>query len=422
MSKVQPSAKVPWYRHPLNKWRLQEFMLFGGMFALGVFLLITHLTTWGRSVLEEQTDYEKGSATVVDRFLHSRPNSSGQIFYRPEIGVEYTVGDSHYAIHAFDRSTLHPAQGFIYTREKASQILSQYKKGDRVTCWYMTRSPEKAILVRTGILWGLFFSVIPLTLIILGAAGTVMLFRSRFRSQEQRALLQKRTRLYPTVPDESLLNESPGIQLAFRLPLAFFPMFRFIAILFLALLWNGMAWGMTIYLFSTQHGWFDFLLTLLFALIFCGIGFLFVPWIFRMFKTAFAIGPTILEISDHPVVPGRKHRLTLIQNGRMNASEFEVYVCCEEVTRFRQGTDTITNHREVYRNSLYRQDNLVIPTGQTVTEDFFLYLPIGAMHSMEVEHNEIRWSCVIRINVVGSGEHIRRCPIIVLPLTLRSEL
>ncbi|MDO5566624.1 MAG: hypothetical protein Q4G59_08200, partial [Planctomycetia bacterium] len=68
------------------------------------------------------------------------------------------------------------------------------------------------------------------------------------------------------------------------------------------------------------------------------------------------------------------------------------------------------------------RDHFEIPSGQSVNEIFFLKLPIGVMHSMESEHNEVRWTIIVEIEFEGGRKYDRQCPLIVLPYTLRSEL
>ncbi len=394
------------------------------MFSLGVLILVVHLATWGAQVCEESGDWVDHKCTVKNVFIHSRSDYRGVRRYRPEVRIEFTVENRTWLVQTFNRSTLTKDGGFVYTREGALAALKNYSPGAEVTCRYRKDDPTRVVLERHSLVWGWIFLVTPVTLIIFGGSALVYLFLHRSRSQEQQAVLLQRgtNSAYPTLPDKQLINESPGTDLAFRLPVLYFPTFQFVTVSLMMILWNGISWTIFVFLFSNRETVWDLILSLLFCVVFCGAGLAFVPWIVSLFRSVFSLGTTILEISDHPVVPGRKHRLSLNQYGRLKASSYQISVACEEVARYRQGTDTITNQKEVFRKVIFSRDHFEIPSGQSVNEFFFLKLPIGVMHSMESEHNEIRWTIIVEIEFEGGRKYNRQCPLIVLPYTLRSEL
>ncbi|MDO5580411.1 MAG: hypothetical protein Q4G69_04710 [Planctomycetia bacterium] len=399
-----------------------ELFLVGGIFSLGILILVIHLTTWGRSVWEESEGLVRSTATVQERYIHARPNQKGILYYRPEVLIVYEANGRPYAMRAYERRTLTEDQGFLYDKQTAQEMLDLFPREAKVPCWYSSEHPERVLLVKDNNIWGWIFLIIPVILISFGVCGLVVRIRYRMRSEEQRAIIQKRKSIYPTVPNSGLINESPGIRLSFRLPLTLFPMFHFLFVFFLMLLWNGVSWAIFIYLISHRTGWIDLINAILFGGIFCGAGLVFLPRITRLFKRSFAVGTTILEISDHPVIPTRKHRLSLIQYGRLTAKSYRISAVSEEIARFRQGTDTITNHREVFRQILFEKNDINIPAGQSLSEDFFLRLPCGVMHSMSSEHNEIRWKLIVEITISESSVYCRECPLIVLPYTIRSEI
>ena len=281
-----------------------------------------------------------------------------------------------------------------------------------------TWNPSSVDLDKDLSFWGWWFLLIPVTLIFFGAGGLLVSAFTRSRSKEQRRVAQHRQSLYPMVPDTERTNESPGTELAIRLPLVSFPVLQTVTGLVLAILWNVLAWVVFFSILSIQKDRFDLILAILFGLVFCGTGLVFLPWFIARFRAAFGIGTTILEISDHPIWPGRKYRLALLQSGRLHASRYRVSVLSEEVTRYRQGTDTLTNRKEVFEKILFSRDDLSISADQTVHEDFFLEIPIGAMHSMTAEYNQIHWKIVIDIEVTPTLKLRRECPLIVMPLAI----
>lgn len=404
--------------------RFFECLLWGGMFSLGVLILVVHLTTWGTQVCEESGEWVEHRCVVKNVFIVSRSDSRGVRRYRPEVRIEYTVGNLTRLVQTYSRATLTKDGGFVYTREGALAAIKDYRPGQEAVCQYRKDDPSQVVLERPSLVWGWIFLVTPVTLIIFGGTALVCLFLHRSRSQEGQAVFLQRGghSLYPTLPDKQLINESPGTDLAFRLPVLYFPTFQFVVVSLMMILWNGISWTIFVFLVSNRESIWDLVLSLLFCLVFCGAGLAFIPWIVALFRTAFSAGTTILEISDHPVVPGRKHRLSLNQYGRLKALSYRISVVCEEVARYRQGTDTITNQKEVFRQTIFSRDHFEIPSGQSVDEILFLKLPIGVMHSMESEHNEIRWTIVVEIEFEEGRKYDRQCPLIVFPYTLRSEL
>ena len=65
----------------------------------------------------------------------------------------------------------------------------------------------------------------------------------------------------------------------------------------------------------------------------------------RQLLIASGVGPTQLEISDHPLLPGRRYDLYLSQAGRLTMNFLEIDIVCEEQATYHQGTDTRTERR-----------------------------------------------------------------------------
>lgn len=397
--------------------------LFLGIASLGLLILILHFASWGHIAYYDGAKWGAAECTVKRLFVHSRPDYRGIVCYRPVVQIEYCVDDKNYLIQTYNLQTFTTDSGFVYNRGTAESLVREFTPNRKTTCWYLLDRPAVAVLVRSQDYWGWVFLVIPTTLLILGSIGIVFTIKNRSKSQEAIAQRQKKPESrYPTLPDSSAINESPGTELAFRLPVAVFPIFSFWVSLFLALLWNIVSWSILLYLLSTQKTIFQFLGALLFGAIFCGLGAVFVPWIVAIFRRALQVGNTIIEISDHPIIPGRKHRITLLQQGRLQVKSFVVSAICEEVARYRQGTNTITNSREVYRQNILTKNDFEIPVAEAFREELIVRLPMGAMHSMVTKHNEINWYLVLDISWDENRCCQRRCPIIVLPFTLRSDL
>src|SRR5208282_740271 len=96
----------------------------------------------------------------------------------------------------------------------------------------------------------------------------------------------------------------------------------------------------------------DWLMTW-FILPFLVVGIALVAVFVRLLRQTAAIGPTLVEISGHPLLPGNQYRFFLSQSGNLTLKTIEVSLICEEEAVFRQGTNARTESREVFRQSLY---------------------------------------------------------------------
>jgi hypothetical protein len=190
------------------------------------------------------------------------------------------------------------------------------------------------------------------------------------------------------------------------------------AVVFCAV-WNAVSWGILLYsLYYSTQSVMDIVYCIVFGLIFCGFGLFLFVMVLHYLMTLFGVGPTILEISDHPVLASRRFRIMLIQYGAFRVQEFEVSLLCEETARFRQGTDTVTNRKEVYRQRLMHRRDFETDSSTPMQHEFVIRLPAGAMHSMRSEHNEVNWKIVVRAKLHGWLDLYRESPIVVHPAAI----
>jgi hypothetical protein len=104
-----------------------------------------------------------------------------------------------------------------------------------------------------------------------------------------------------------------------------------------------------------------------------------------------------------------------MQLGTFRFKDFTVAVVCEEIARFRQGTDTITTHKEVFSKTLFHKTDYETQPDMPLVEEMRFSLPFGAMHSFFTEHNEIRWKISVQADITHWPNLNRDCPIIVRP-------
>jgi hypothetical protein len=233
-----------------------------------------------------------------------------------------------------------------------------------------------------------------------------------------------RPKNYPTVPPYDGLTNSPGIELAFRLPPAESPGWQLLAMTIFTLLWNGVACVLLVWAtrshVARQPEWF---LTI-FMLPFLAVSFWSIRHLLRLIWIHTGMGLTTLEISDHPLIPGRQYQVVLAQHGHIEVKLLEVWLVCEEEATYRQGTDIRTEVRQVRREQLASHTNFRIePVApfQTVIE---APIPADAMHSFHSPHNTVSWKLLVRGEVAHWPPFERGFPVVVFPgeATLRVEV
>ncbi len=133
------------------------------------------------------------------------------------------------------------------------------------------------------------------------------------------------------------------------------------------------------------------------------------------------IGPTLVEISELPLYPGKRYEIFLAQAGRLKMKGLEVMLVCDEEATFRHGTNTRTETHRVYSQQLYRREAFSVRHGMPFEARCALHVPAGAMHSFHSEHNEVRWRILVRGNVAGWPDYERSFPVIVHPLSIGSS-
>ncbi len=420
-----------------RSWR-GEPLAFFLVFSLGLLFFLVQLFSWAIPRILERQKFVPHQAIVVatqirEEIVAHNAENRATIGYRPEIWIDFTVNNTPYHVLTFDFQTLTSTKGFFDDKSHAEQALESFPVGKEVRCWYREDDPTKAVLVWHFPIFGGFLLLLSFSFVILGIVGFMQSFRRDALSPERKtaaagtpthasllSLFSPQTSSdWPTVPDDSLINESPGIHLAFRLPLGNQPLFPLVGIMFLTLAVNAVAWGVMVHsFFHAEQDMAEWIFGTVFRVLFCGIGAVLLIGLIRRLVVAFRQGPTLLEISDHPLYPGRRYRILLQQSGLLRFFSFSVDLVCEEISRFRQGTDTVTNRKDVFRQNLFIRNDFEITVSQPLSQEFFIQLPLGAMHSLRLENNEVLWKLEIAAKIAGWPDILRECPIIVRPGTL----
>lgn len=280
-------------------------------------------------------------------------------------------------------------------------------------------------MLRIG--FGFWLTILVLgSLILLGGSGLVRTILLIAASAERRSVLAQRTQQLevalelptvelPTVPSDANLRNSPGVRLPFRLPATYSPAWRLIAAIVFCLIWNGAAAVLVVLagqsFFGPRPEWF---LTI-FTVPFVGMGGWAIFDFVRQMLIHTGIGPTNVEISEHPLRPGGEYQLYFSQAGRLSMRFLTLSLACEEQATFRQGTDLRSETRRVFDRQLFRETDFDIEPGIPFERELEFQIPDAAMHSFQSEHNAINWKIVVHGDAESWPPFERTFPLVIHP-------
>jgi hypothetical protein len=264
--------------------------------------------------------------------------------------------------------------------------------------------------------------------VVLGAGGLIWTVLHVGTSIERRSALARqaadtdivhaavpRPRNFPTLPPLEGLTDSPGIELAYRLPPAQTPGWRLLATTIFAMLWNFVVCLLTVSVvtghITGQHEW---LLTLI-VVPFWGVSYWSIRAFMQMLMLHSGMGQTTVEISELPLLPGREYQAVIAQHGQVKMKSLQLWLVCEEEATFTQGTDIRTEVREVYRQSCFERLDFSVEPAIPFTDTCTVPVPLTAMHSFQSPHNAVRWKLVIRGEAQTWPPFERGFPIVVYP-------
>ena len=271
------------------------------------------------------------------------------------------------------------------------------------------------------------FGVLSVAAIVTGGASLVFRLMRVGASSERRSVLASRAGAIemigpttddgphlPSVPRGSSLTDSPGERLTYRLATEA-PEGGIAGPATLALLWNAVWFVLLAVVISGfYYGRPRWILAGLLAP-FGAIGI----WSFRFFLSQLrqhaGVGPTIVEISDHPLFPGEQYRLFISQMGRLRLKRLTVQLTCEEESFYRQGTDVRVDRHEAFTQVLHKERDVLVDPQTPWEQQLVLDLPHNVMHSFVGTHNAIRWKIVVRGVSHPWPSFCRSFPVVVHP-------
>jgi hypothetical protein len=402
------------------------FLLLGSVFLAGLFHMLV-VPEWRVNHNFVETQGRVVSKPRLNPRERDRRDEAEPVLYRAEVQVEYRVGSTTYRATTYD---IHFGSGREYTadRDALLQAIESFRPGNAIPVWYDPADPHTVVVVR-GYSWLLWFLLLlPVAFILIGGIGLILTLFQWGKSTEHRvASIQRASRFnplketevgvveFPFVPQDSNLTNSPGTKLKYRLPIDLSRGWRLTAILSACLFWNGIVAVFAVMAINNHiAGRPDWLLTL-FVLPFAAIGAAMIYFFIHELLAVTAIGPTQLEISDHPLLPGHSYRVYVSQGGRLLIHSLEVSLVCDEVATYRQGTDTRTEQATVYAQSLFERKDVELLPQSAYEEQTDLEIPKHCMHSFKADHNEVRWRLLVRAEVAGWHRFERSFPVVVVP-------
>jgi hypothetical protein len=277
--------------------------------------------------------------------------------------------------------------------------------------------------------WWLWLTlVIPSALVIYGAGDLALVIWRSAGSIERRAAAQKAMswqRLgidisagrpdLPTVPPIDAVIDSPGVKLPCRLPIDAAPGRLSVALAVVCVVWNLLAIDFLFQVIRLHVGGKPIWLITWLLVPFVLAGAWTIVALVRQIVMTTGIGATRLEISTHPLFPGREYQVFVSQAGRANVRWLQIKLLCEEQATYQQGTDTRTAMAVVYDEVVFNQRNFDIAPESAFEAGFPVRVPAAAMHSFTAPHNGVSWALVVRGRMARWPEFERRFPLYVYP-------
>lgn len=375
----------------------------GLFFLVGFASLAAILAQFTIPELRVNRDFVEHACRVIDRRIDEVDHDDGPL-YAPEFRVEYTINGKEYSLWAhYEITDVHTSD-----RTRSETILKQFELGKEYPCWYDPRDPSHVVLKR-GYTWFAWLMLLfPVPFLAIGGGGLFYVVWNWGKSAERRAVLAQRPARHdlfdntggvepvcPYVPSDSDLTDSPGTRLTFRLPAASRG-WNLAVMGGITLVWNLIvafwAWEAVDRHLQGKHDWLLTFFLIPFLLIGSGL----VVALVRQILIDTAVGPTIVEISGHPLFPGQSYELFFSQTGRAKLDVFEALLVCEEEASYRQGTDTRTATRRVCEQRVFRREHIEFRREEPFEARAEFIVPPGAMHSFRSDHNRINWRLIVK--------------------------
>jgi len=401
-----------------------ETIFFAVVFLLGCLGAAVLVANLALPEWEVNHHFAATTGTVLRKRIGNK-QLGDQTLFRPEVQIEYEIDGRVFRVWTYDIHVM-DGRGYTADRGEVTAALERFAVGESYRVFFDPEEPGRAVVIR-GTSWWLWVTLlVPLSFIIIGAFGLVYCVAVWGKSAERRAARRQVEQPVPVavadpgkpppgIPPAAAVTDSPGTHLAFRLPVVETGTWSMVAWMAASVGWNVIVATLAmVALRGHLRGRPDWVLTV-FLVPFLAVGLVWIAALARWLLSSGVAGLTLVEISDQPVVPGREYRLLVSQGGRMKVNCLTVLLECHERAVFRQGTDTRSETRCVYRKRLFQREGFEITAGVPFEATCTLQVPAGAMHSFKSAHNEVSWKIVVEAKGAASCKFRRSFPFIVHP-------
>jgi hypothetical protein len=336
------------------------------------------------------------------------------------------------------------------------------KRGSRMSGWWVVGSVSEAafygslfllgiVSLTTAVTWQVFWPETSLvkvgfgfwllviacsSMVVIGLSGFVFKVSGTLASPERRGALvnqvkrghQRRAEgIGPEkiehLPDLQAYTDSPGVKLAYRLASQSGERAPLLLSMMFAASWNSMVSVLfavsALNLASGQPNWFQIVLLVPFGI----VSFFATRWFFQIFRKHSGIGPSAVEISDLPLLPGEVYKVYLCQYGRVVFDQLTVKLCGYEEATYQQGTDIRTEQAEIASyaaepmevSSNDAQGGLVADPEHPLEMLCQIRIPFDIMHSFHGANNSVRWKLVVTGEIKKWPTFCRSFPVVVYP-------
>ena len=395
----------------------------GGWVLLAIMLRTLVIPEW-----RANRHFAPLTCVVLKTRIGQADGENGRLF-RPEVLIQYQVGGRSHETWTYSIANYHD-EGYSGGKEGKQALVDRFTIGQEYPCWYDPSDPSRAVLVRgyTWVAWAML--LLPASFIVIGGTGLGYLVLNWGKSAERWASIAQQAEhavnlerfenpptadSLPCVPSDVNLTNSPGVKLAYRLPTAASPAWVLLGLFSATVAWNVMV---AAFIAIAIRGFLrrdpDWFLTTVSVPILV-VGVLLIYFSIKRLLLATSFGPTLVEISDHPLYPGGTYRITLSQAGRLRMDSLEVSLVCEEKATYQQGTNIRTDVCIVHRERVSRHEGIEMQGGRPYEAESLLKVPQAAMHSFRARHNEVGWKLVVQADVSGWPRYQRDFPLAVYP-------
>jgi len=296
------------------------------------------------------------------------------------------------------------------------------------TAKYAPADPDTVVLQR-GYEWWMWLLtlLIPVALVAFGGSGLARVVQVWGKSLEHRAAASRPAILdglasvvsdqasHPSVPLCENLENSPGTVLRYRLPLESPENWSLVGYGVFALLWNAFVVVLAVSAGADLMGGTTDWLLIALLVPFAAVGIGGVAMLVRSVILATSVGPTQIEISDHPLLPGATYDVLLGQGGASLFRSIDMVLEMEESATFRQGTDTRTQRLVVYRQPLGNWRRVQPVPGGNFGARVSVTIPGDSMHSFASDNNAVLWRIVVKATPDRWPGFTRVFPVVVFP-------